>query len=159
MRFTSFEKNGLAGLAIQVGNEWRGMTAAQPGFPGLLQTLIEAGGTALADASKALAQAPALDLAATTLLPPLSNPEKIVCIGLNYRYHSAESGFKQPDYPTLFGRFATSLIGHKAPLIRPDLSDQLDYEGEIAADVLPGRGFMRTPGETACIHQITLPDK
>ena len=133
MRFTSFEKNGLAGLAIQVGNEWRGMTAAQPGFPGLLQTLIEAGGTALADASKALAQSPALDLAATTLLPPLSNPEKIVCIGLNYRDHSAESGFEQPDYPTIFGRFNSSLIADGAPIIRPSVSEQLDYEGELVA--------------------------
>lgn len=68
-----------------------------------------------------------------TLLPPLSNPEKIVCIGLNYKDHSAESGFKQPEYPTVFGRFNSSLIAHGAPILRPAFSEQLDYEGELAA--------------------------
>jgi acylpyruvate hydrolase len=67
------------------------------------------------------------------LLPPLANPEKIICVGLNYRDHSAESGFKQPDFPTLFGRFNSSLIGHGAPLLRPPQSEQFDYEGELVA--------------------------
>jgi 2-keto-4-pentenoate hydratase/2-oxohepta-3-ene-1,7-dioic acid hydratase in catechol pathway len=54
-------------------------------------------------------------------------------VGLNYRDHSAESGFEQPAYPTLFGRFNSSLIGHGAAIVRPAVSDQLDYEGELVA--------------------------
>jgi len=69
------------------------------------------------------------------VLPPLSRPGKIICVGLNYADHSAESGFKQPDYPTLFGRFTTSMIGHGAAMIRPLVSQQLDYEGEVVAVV------------------------
>ena len=58
---------------------------------------------------------------------------------MNYSDHSAESGFEQPKYPTLFGRFNTSLVAHKAPLIRPRISEQLDYEGEVVA-VIGKRG-------------------
>ena len=76
---------------------------------------------------------PSLALSEVPLRPPLPRPGKIICVGLNYADHSAESGFEQPDYPTLFGRFSTTLIGHRAPMIRPNRSDQLDYEGEIAA--------------------------
>jgi acylpyruvate hydrolase len=131
MRFASYQQNGHLGLAVLVGTEWHGLTAADPRFPGTLQTLIEAG--ALAKGAAALSAAPAVDLSAVTLLPPVSHPGKIVCVGLNYTDHSAESGFKQPDYPTLFGRFNSSLIAHGAPILRPAFSEQLDYEGELVA--------------------------
>lgn len=133
MRFASFQSKGQPGLAVATPGGWRGLTAGQPGFPGTLQALIAAGGSALADAGRALAGAPAVDLAKVDLLPPVSNPEKIVCIGLNYVDHSTESGFKQPDYPTVFGRFNSSLIPHGAPILRPAFSTHLDYEGELAA--------------------------
>lgn len=133
MRFASYELNGNLGLALAVGDGWTGLTEADAGFPGTLQALIESGSNALAKAAAALQDAPAVDLSAVTLLPPLSHPEKIVCIGLNYKDHSAESGFKQPEYPTVFGRFNSSLIADGAPILRPTLSDQLDYEGELVA--------------------------
>jgi len=68
-----------------------------------------------------------------TYLPPLSRPSKILCIGLNYIDHSVESGFVPPDYPTVFARFPNTLIGHESRLKKPVQSDQLDFEGEIAA--------------------------
>ncbi|MCB1394547.1 MAG: fumarylacetoacetate hydrolase family protein [Rhodobacter sp.] len=133
MRFASYESKGRLGLALQVGEGWHGLVEGDAGFPGTLQTLIEAGGEALSGAAAVLHRAPAVDLATVTLLPPLSRPEKIVCIGLNYRDHSAESGFQQPAFPTVFGRFNSSLIAHGAPIVRPALSEQLDYEGELVA--------------------------
>lgn len=72
-------------------------------------------------------------------LPPLANPGKIICIGLNYSDHTAESKFEQPAYPTVFNRFNSSLIAHEQPMIRPKSSDSLDYEGEMAV-VLSGGG-------------------
>ena len=131
MRFASYQQNGQPGLAILVGTEWHGLTAVDAGFPGTLQALIETG--ALAGGAAVLTTAPVVDLSSVSLLPPVSNPGKIVCVGLNYTDHSAESGFKQPDYPTLFGRFNSSLIAHGAPILRPAFSDQLDYEGELVA--------------------------
>ena len=133
MRFASYMIAGRPGLALKTDAGWQGLAEGDAGFPGTLQSLIAAGGTALAQAASALAKAPAVDLGAVTLLPPLSNPEKIICIGLNYTDHSAESGFKQPEYPTVFGRFNSSLIAHGAPILRPAFSEQLDYEGELAA--------------------------
>lgn len=133
MRFASYRQNGKQGLAVAVGDAWHGLTEADPAFPGTLQALIETGGEALAKAGNALSSAPAVDIDAVELLPPLSHPEKIVCVGLNYVDHSAESGFKQPDYPTIFGRFNSSLIAHGAPILRPSFSEQLDYEGELVA--------------------------
>ena len=131
MRFASYQQNGQPGLAILVGTEWHGLTAADAGFPGTLQSLIETG--ALARGAAVLTTGPVVDLSSVSLLPPVSNPGKIVCVGLNYTDHSTESGFKQPDYPTLFGRFNSSLIAHGDPILRPAFSEQLDYEGELVA--------------------------
>ena len=59
-------------------------------------------------------------------------------MGLNYADHTAESGFKQPDYPSLFARFTSSLIAHEEPLVRPLISSQFDYEGEMAVILKSG---------------------
>lgn len=69
---------------------------------------------------------------------PVTQPRKIICIGLNYAQHTAESGYAQPSYPTFFLRVATSLTAHEAPISRTALSDSLDYEGELALVI--GRG-------------------
>ncbi|WEK28840.1 MAG: fumarylacetoacetate hydrolase family protein [Candidatus Pseudomonas phytovorans] len=71
-------------------------------------------------------------------LPLMSRPTKIVCVGLNYADHTKESPYAQPDYPTLFPRFNSSLTAHNKPLIRPRISDTLDYEGEMAVVLKSG---------------------
>jgi acylpyruvate hydrolase len=133
MRFTSFERGGRKAIALAVHDGWRGLAEGETGFPGTLQALIEADGEALPSAAKTLAVAPEVRLEDVTLLPPIWSPEKIICVGLNYKDHSSESGFTQPDYPTIFGRFNSSLIAHRAPILRPPFSEQLDFEGELAA--------------------------
>ena len=133
MRFASFAENGVNGLAVRTKTGgWAGLLENADGFPGNLETLLSRGNS-LNDAAAILARGKPVDLDRVTLLPVLSNPGKIICVGLNYADHSAESGFKQPDYPTLFGRFNSSLIAHGAPIVRPKLSEQLDYEGELVA--------------------------
>jgi acylpyruvate hydrolase len=121
------------------------------GFPGSLETLLSRGDS-LNDAATILARGKPVDLDRVTLRPVLSNPGKIICVGLNYADHSAESGFKQPDYPTLFGRFNSSLIAHGAPIVRPRLSEQLDYEGELVAVI--GKGGRDIPKARALDHVI-----
>ncbi|TWC76442.1 2-keto-4-pentenoate hydratase/2-oxohepta-3-ene-1,7-dioic acid hydratase in catechol pathway [Rhizobium sp. SJZ105] len=133
MRLSSYSRRGKNGLALLIDGTWRGLEEGQPAFPGALQTLIEAGGDSLARAENVLKAAPTLDFESVRKLPPLSRPEKIVCVGLNYTDHSSESGFKQPDYPTIFGRFNSSLIADGDPILRPSFSEQLDYEGELVA--------------------------
>jgi acylpyruvate hydrolase len=139
MRFARYQQNGNEGLAaVDKGGVLHGFLAQQDEYPGDLGILIAAGDAALATAANRLLNGPEIALENVELLPPLPSPGKILCVGLNYTEHSRESGFEPPSYPTIFARFASSLIGHGAPIIRPRVSDQLDYEGELVAVI--GRG-------------------
>lgn len=71
-------------------------------------------------------------LASVELLPVVPDPDKIVCVGLNYHDHVAETGRTLTEWPVLFARFAASQVGHGQPLIRPRVSAEFDYEGEMA---------------------------
>ena len=71
-------------------------------------------------------------LSEVELLAPVPRPGKVICIGLNYRAHAAEGGFEVPDYPSIFLRGPTSLVGPAAPIILPACSDKLDFEAELA---------------------------
>ena len=65
-------------------------------------------------------------------LPVITNPDKILCVGINYKAHQEETGRDPTSHPTIFVRFAAAQIGHEQPMIRPKESDRLDFEGEIA---------------------------
>jgi len=67
-----------------------------------------------------------------TLLPVIPNPDKILCVGLNYQSHVKESGRSKEKYPVIFTRFPDTQMGHNAPVWKPRVSDKLDYEGELA---------------------------
>lgn len=79
--------------------------------------------------------------------PVIVNPDKIICVGLNYHDHIAETGREETPNPVLFARFAGSQIGHGAALIKPPESDRFDYEGEMA--VIIGTECRRVPEERA----------
>ncbi|MBB6380443.1 2-keto-4-pentenoate hydratase/2-oxohepta-3-ene-1,7-dioic acid hydratase in catechol pathway [Pseudonocardia eucalypti] len=83
-------------------------------------------------------------------LPVVPNPTKIVCVGLNYRDHRAETGNRPTRHPALFLRTPDSQVGHEQPLVQPRESATLDYEAEIA--VVIGRGGRRIPRERAWHH-------
>lgn len=147
MRFTSFTLNGRRGLAVEMTDGRHiGRYSDDPQYPGDLEHLIGSGSNGLAEGYKQLAGGAPIDMTAATKLPPLANPGKIICVGLNYHDHSAESGFVQPDYPTLFTRVNSSLIGDGAAIIRPRVSEQLDYEGELVAIVGRGGRHIRKAG-------------
>ena len=134
MRFAAFNSGNQAGLAIASPNrEFHGLLSGEESYPGNLDLLVQLGRDALESAATVLASGPQIDLDQVALLPPLSAPGKILCVGLNYVDHSIESGFTVPDYPTIFTRFTSSLIGCGAAIIRPRVSTQLDYEGEMVA--------------------------
>lgn len=66
------------------------------------------------------------------LLSPLNKPGKIICIGLNYAAHAQEGGRSLPEEPVLFGKFANALVGPGEPVRLPHISNQVDYEAELA---------------------------
>jgi 2-keto-4-pentenoate hydratase/2-oxohepta-3-ene-1,7-dioic acid hydratase in catechol pathway len=65
-------------------------------------------------------------------LPPIPDPDKIICVGLNYLTHIREGGHEIPKQPTIFTRWANTQVGHGQPIIRPHASPTLDFEGELA---------------------------
>lgn len=146
MRIARISKNGTIGVAIQQGGETRavfGNTALSD-----VDALITMG--TLAEAAAEIAKGDVVDMASVDYLPPLAHPPKIVCLGLNYRDHAEESGLGIPDFPVLFGRFASSLIGHNAPIILPKVSSDLDYEAEMVAVI--GTGGKNIPESDALNH-------
>jgi len=138
-----------AGLAANRGDGYRAVWADQPAWPGDLPELIAQGSDLAALIDQLHAGVP-IDLGQVTVLPPLPAPGKILAVGLNYIDHAKEGNFEIPTYPTVFGRFSSGLIGHGAPIVRPHVSDQLDYEAELAVIVgLKGRSI---PEEEALLH-------
>lgn len=150
MKFLSFSADGQKGLAVEVDGSFRGYLEVNREYPGDLLSLIRRGGLALSDAADALRNGAVVDLKRVDYLPPVSSPEKIVCVGLNYQDHTAESPYEQPDYPTRFGRFNSSLIGHGSPIIRLIISEQLDYVGELV--VIIGAVVRKVSIEEALNH-------
>lgn len=150
MRFVRFQSSDRSqGLAVITADGLRGLASTEAGFPGYLEQLLALPAAELAAAGNHLATRGRL-IEDASLLPPLVAPPKLICIGLNYRDHSAESGFVPPDYPTVFARYATSLIGAGSALVRPRVSTQFDYEGELA--VVIGQGGRHISKESALDH-------
>lgn len=98
----------------------------------------------LAGVAEAVASATKTPIAEVEWLPVIPNPDKIICVGLNYEMHRKETGRSEVQHPTIFGRYANSQIGHLAPIVRPKVSTHLDYEGELAVIIgKPGRYISR----------------
>ena len=85
-----------------------------------------------------------------TFLPVIPRPGKILCAGLNYRSHVAEMGRELPKQPSMFTRFADTLVGHGGAMIRPTVSDHFDFEGELALVI--GKGGRHITPESALDH-------
>src|SRR5580692_1965253 len=83
-------------------------------------------------------------------LPVIPNPRKILCAGVNYRSHAAEVGRELPKQPSMFIRFTDTLVGHDGTMIRPKLSDNFDYEGELTLVI--GKGGRHITAEHALDH-------
>ena len=89
-------------------------------------------------------------LADIKFLPVIPNPQKIACAGINYRSHASETGREVPKQPSMFLRFADTLVGHEGEMIRPTVSTNFDFEGELAAVI--GRGGRHIKAERALEH-------
>jgi len=83
-------------------------------------------------------------------LPVIPRPGKILCAGLNYRSHVAEMGRELPKQPSMFARFSDTLVGHGGEMIRPSVSDNFDFEGELA--LIIGKGGRHIRPEAALDH-------
>ena len=149
MKLLSFAHRGAASYGALQGN---GVVDLRPRLQvASLRELIER--DALDAARRAAAgAAPDHSLEEIEFLPPIPAPEKIICVGINYRDRNEEyrDGSERPKYPSIFMRAPESLVGHGAEIVRPPESAQLDYEGEIA--VIIGREGRRIARSAAAEH-------
>ena len=125
MRFVTYRKNGSSGLAMRCASGLIDLEGLE------LARLLGAGEEGFRQAKSLSLGGAVLDETELVYLPPILAPPKIICVGLNYRDHINEAKRQHSQFPTFFGRFTRSLIAHRAPLVRPKVSEQFDYEGEI----------------------------
>jgi 2-keto-4-pentenoate hydratase/2-oxohepta-3-ene-1,7-dioic acid hydratase in catechol pathway len=154
MRLLAFDKSGQPAIGVRRGQEVVDLSVAAPSLPRDVPALLAAGASAMEAVKKAVASPPAAAVLSGERIsyhPPVWTPGKIICVGLNYADHAAESGLKKPDYPVLFLRVATTLVGHKQPLLVPRCSDQFDYEAEMV--VVIGRKGRNIPAKS-CLDYI-----
>lgn len=151
MRLLTFGRDGGARLGVRRDDGIVDLARVLPDAPADWPTVFATGALERIAAAVASADAAALVPAAEVrLLPPIPRPPKILCAGLNYRSHAEETGLAIPDYPIVFARYPASLVGAGAPLVRPALSDNFDYEAELVAVV--GRGGRAIPRDRALDH-------
>ena len=137
MKVISFEHQGRASYGVVGDGGVIDAGAALKERYATLRALLEGDAlgelAAVAEGASALA---ALD--EVSFLPVIPDPGKIILVGLNYESHRLETGRPESPYPSLFSRTAETLVGHGQPMVKPRVSEQLDFEGEFA--IIIGRG-------------------
>lgn len=149
MRFVAFERDGKKGLALESAEgRLTGLTQDAADWPGDLDDLVRAG--ALGPAAKTLQAADEIDRQTITITLPFRRAGKLLCVGLNYADHAKESAMEAPSFPTVFVRFNSNLVPHDGHLVRPDASEQFDFEGELVAVI--GKAGRSIAKENALDH-------
>ncbi len=146
MRLASYQLRGRPSFGAVIGDSIVDLRARLSRYA----TLLEVFRANALEQARAAAKGvrPDVPLAEVELLPPLNAPEKILCVGINYANRGRDYDLADtPKYPSMFYRAPNSLVGHGHHIIRPKISEQLDYEGEIAMVI--GRECKRVPKERA----------
>lgn len=148
MKLASFIHNGRASYGVVEHENIRdaGQSLAVK-YPDLKSVLACPDGL---DLIGSLNDAPRIPVDAVQWLPPVPNPDKVLCVGLNYSKHIEETGREIPKHPTLFTRFSSAQVGHEQPLILPAASKAFDFEGELA--VVIAKGGRHIKAEDALEH-------
>jgi 2-keto-4-pentenoate hydratase/2-oxohepta-3-ene-1,7-dioic acid hydratase in catechol pathway len=131
MKLASYIANGMPAFGVVVGD---GVVTMNGRLAGGYATLRDAIAGGALDEMRRLAQdaKPDQKLAGLRYLPAIPNPEKIMCVGINYKSHAAEHGTEAPKLPNIFTRFVNTLVAHEGEMIRPKVSTSFDFEGELA---------------------------
>lgn len=139
MKLVTFLRDGaqrLGALSERDGREVViDLNQAAPDLPNDMLAFLNGGDASHALATQALVDPPSeavIDRNGVQLAAPIPRPGKIICIGLNYRDHAAESNQPVPEYPTVFAKYASCIIGPGEAIVLPTVTDQIDYEGELA---------------------------
>jgi 2-keto-4-pentenoate hydratase/2-oxohepta-3-ene-1,7-dioic acid hydratase in catechol pathway len=150
MRLVTFETGGQARPGMIKGDTLFDLSSA--GFHSVLE-FIESGSTGRVKAEEFTSR-PGSDgkypMSGVKLLAPIPRPRQLICVGLNYRDHAAETGAQIPTVPTIFNKFATAVIGPGDNIVLPKVSKAPDYEAEFAFVI--GRGGRHIPAAKWADH-------
>ena len=130
MRLMSFRDSTGSRFGIVDGDVIIDANLADGRIPNDLSAFLRGGGT-IGDLRKLAKNKTAEPVSGLVHELPLSSPNKIFCLGLNYLEHVKEGPYEVPDYPTIFMRGASSLVAHNQAIVRPRISDKLDFEAEL----------------------------
>ena len=147
MKLASYTNNGQSGFGVMVDGGLVDCTSR-----GVGQSLKQALSSGALEAIRKIADGAVADLPVddVTLAPPIVNPGKVFCVGVNYRKHVLEMGRDLPTHPWVFTRSADSFVGHGNAMIRPAVSEQFDFEGELALVI--GKTAHRVDADAALDH-------
>lgn len=151
MRLLNYLKDGKPALGARVGDNIVDLSAVAAS----VDALLAQGAAGLAKAKDAVGKggAATTPFKGAKLLAPVLNPSKAIAVGLNYIDHAAESPYKDaPKYPVLFHRFPSSWVAHDEALVKPKISDQFDYEAEVA--VIIGKAGRYIAKDKALEHVV-----
>lgn len=152
MRLATIETWAGPRAALLVGDSLLDIHATDSNLPANLRQILS-GGPEMLKAVADLAQRPAavkVPLAQAKFHAPIVDPQKILCVGLNYKDHAAESGSPIPKDPVLFSKYATALIGHGETIVLPKVSQEVDYEAEFV--IVIGKRGRHIARENALAH-------
>jgi 2-keto-4-pentenoate hydratase/2-oxohepta-3-ene-1,7-dioic acid hydratase in catechol pathway len=156
MRFISFRRDGTDSYGVATESGIIDLQGVDRSLPGLKEA-VAAG--RLAEIGRRAGERPVdLGFDEVELLPPILHPSKVICVGVNYPERTAEykSKVDETKYPNIFLRTFESLTAHGRPLIRPKISKQLDYEGEVVLVVGKPVRYARASDAISHIAGITI---
>jgi len=134
MRLVSFHGPDGVRLGVDTDRGVVDVAAVAPGAPATMRELIAAGPAALDQVRQAVGSAPdAVPIEQLRLAPAITDPGKIICVGLNYRKHAAEGGMPVPEQPIYFAKWRNSLAGSGEEVAIPAVTSKADYEVELVA--------------------------
>ncbi len=133
MRLATIETWAGPRAAVRKDDWFIDLHASDARLPGSMRQLLEGGVELLHGAARAAERSDAVKYEASKVKfhAPVHDPHKIICLGLNYRDHAAETAAAIPREPILFSKYATALIGHDAAIVLPAVSQEVDYEAEL----------------------------
>ena len=132
MLLSTFTHGGMTRIGVVVGDELVDLSAAAAELPREMEAFLAAGPDALELARGATRRGPRVPIAQVKLEAPCLRPRKFLAIGLNYADHIAETGRPAPEFPVFFNKQTSCVNGTYDPIWMPRVSDNLDYEGELA---------------------------
>lgn len=152
MRLVTYRQHGAEESRVAAVRDagYIDLNRADPTIPNSLKAILAGGQSMLHRVAAAAATGPRMEPAGIQLLAPIPDPQKVICIGLNYADHARETGKTPPNEPVVFAKFATAVLAPGEPIVLPSVSREVDYEAELV--VVIGQGGRNIARENARRH-------